>query len=172
MKLFSNNGAVKHGRSARPSVWRQGNSTYEGALVSRCRSEDVPWHEPQPGPLTLGVLLLGYAAVATAGGWMASRGEQRAPAVAVLALGIALVSLALLFPLPGRAPLPTWYLLGQAVAVLTGAMNGGLHRIATWRLPRPAPDDRRGTVQNETSTPMAGRTGNIEIPDRVGGVRS
>ncbi len=95
-----------------------------------------PWHDPQPGTLTLGVMLLGYVAVATAGGWMASRGEERAPAVAALVLGIAWAFLALAFPLPGRAPLPTWYLLGLVVAVLTGAMLGGLRRIATWRLPR------------------------------------
>ncbi|HEV2734937.1 MAG TPA: hypothetical protein VGV85_08850, partial [Longimicrobiaceae bacterium] len=94
-----------------------------------------PWHDPQPGALALGVMLLGYVAVAMAGGWMASRREERAPLVAALAFGIAWAFLALVFPLPGRAPLPTWYLLGMVVAVLTGTMLGGLRRIATWRLP-------------------------------------
>jgi hypothetical protein len=95
-----------------------------------------PWHDPQPGTLTLGVMLLGYVAVGTAGGWMASRREERAPAVAALAFGIAWAILALVFPLPGRAALPTWYLLGLVVAVLTGTLLGGLRRIATWRLPQ------------------------------------
>jgi hypothetical protein len=81
-------------------------------------------------------MLLGYLAVATAGGWMASRREERAPVVAALAPGIAWAILALVVPLPGRAALPTWYLLGLVVAVLTGTMLGGLHRIATWRLPQ------------------------------------
>jgi hypothetical protein len=96
-----------------------------------------PWHDPQPGTLTLGVMLLGYAAVATAGGWMASRREERAPAAAALAFGIAWAMLALAFPLPGRAALPAWYLLGLVVAVLTGTMLGGLRRVATWRLTQP-----------------------------------
>lgn len=95
-----------------------------------------PWHDPQPGTLTLGVMLLGYVAVGTAGGWMASRREDRAPLVAALAFGIGWAFLALAFPLPGRAPLPTWYLLGLVVAVLTGTMLGGLRRVATWRLPQ------------------------------------
>jgi hypothetical protein len=81
-------------------------------------------------------MLLGYLAVATAGGWMASWREDRAPLVAALALGIVWAILALAVPLPGRAPLPTWYLLGLVVAVLTGTMLGGLRRIATWRLPQ------------------------------------
>jgi hypothetical protein len=44
----------------------------------------LPWHDPQPGALTLWGMLLGFTAVATAGGWVASRLEDRAPAVAVL----------------------------------------------------------------------------------------
>ncbi len=107
-------------------------SGVEGLVERMAGPTTFPWHDPQPGTLTLGVLLLGYVAVAAAGGWMVSRGEERAPAVAALALGIAWALLALVFPVPGRAPLPTWYLLGQAVAVLTGAMLGGLRRIATW----------------------------------------
>ncbi|MET0395775.1 MAG: permease prefix domain 2-containing transporter [Longimicrobiaceae bacterium] len=95
-----------------------------------------PWHDPQPGTLSLGVMLLGYAAVGTVGGWMASRREERAPAAAALALGIAWAILALAVPVPGRAALPTWYLLGLVVAVLAGTMLGGLRRIATWRLPQ------------------------------------
>jgi len=95
-----------------------------------------PWHDPQPGTLALGVMLLGYAAVATAGGWTASRCEERAPAVAALAFGIVWAVLALAFPLPGRAALPTWYLLGLVVAVLAGTVLGGLRRVATWRLPQ------------------------------------
>ncbi len=107
------------------------------AVVERMTGPTTfPWHDPQPGTLTLGVMLLGYVAVATAGGWMASRREHRAPAVAALALGVAWAFLALVFPVPSRAPLPTWYLLGQAVAVLTGTMLGGLRRIANWRLPQ------------------------------------
>jgi hypothetical protein len=43
-----------------------------------------PWHDPQPGALALWGMLLGFTAVATAGGWVASRLEDRAPAVAVL----------------------------------------------------------------------------------------
>ena len=85
-----------------------------------------PWHDPRPGTLAVG----------TAGGWMASRREERAPAAAALALGITWAILALVVPVPGRAPLPTWYQLGLVVAVLTGTMLGGLRRIATWRLPR------------------------------------
>lgn len=95
-----------------------------------------PWHDPQPGTLALGVMLLGYVAVAAAGGWMASRREDRAPAAAALAFGIAWAILALVVPVPGRAALPTWYLLGLVVAVLTGTMLGGLRRIATWQLPQ------------------------------------
>lgn len=95
-----------------------------------------PWHDPQPGALTLGLMLLGYVAVAAAGGWMASRREERAPAVAALALGIAWATLVLVIPLPSRAPLPGWYLLAPAVAVLTGTTLGGMCRIATRRLPQ------------------------------------
>jgi hypothetical protein len=108
----------------------------EGVVERMAGPTTFPWHDPQPGTLTLGVMLLGYAAVATAGGWIASRGEERAPLVAALALGIVWTILALVVPLPGRAALPTWYLLGLVVAVLTGTMLGGLRRIATWRLPQ------------------------------------
>ena len=95
-----------------------------------------PWHDPQPGALTLGVMLLGYVAVAIAGGWTASRREERAPAVAALALGVAWAIVTLIFPMPGRAPLAGWYLLGQVVAVVAGTTLGGMWRIATGRLPR------------------------------------
>lgn len=94
----------------------------------------LPWHDPQPDAFWLGAVLLGYFPVVTAGGWMASRREERAPAVSALALGIAWACLALVVPLPGRATLPTWYLLGLPVAVLTGTTLGGLRRIATRRL--------------------------------------
>jgi hypothetical protein len=67
---------------------------------------------------------------------MASLREERAPAVAALAFGIAWATLALALPLPGRAALPAWYLVGLVVAVLTGTVLGGLGRIAAWRLPR------------------------------------
>ncbi|HEX7241866.1 MAG TPA: hypothetical protein VF263_16410, partial [Longimicrobiaceae bacterium] len=109
-------------------------SGVEGLVERMAGPTTFPWHDPQPGTLTLGVMLLCYVVVATAGGWMASWREERAPVVAALAFGIIWASLALVFPAPGRAPLPTWYLLGQAVAVLTGTLLGGLCRIATWRL--------------------------------------
>ena len=95
-----------------------------------------PWHDPHPGALALCVMLLGFAAVATAGGWVASRLDDRAPAVAALALGVAWAAFALVVPLPSRAPLPAWYLLGQAVAVLAGTTLGGMRRIAMRRLPQ------------------------------------
>jgi hypothetical protein len=93
-----------------------------------------PWHDPLPGARALWGMLLGITAVSTAGGWVASRlGEDRAPAVTALALGLAWATVALVAPLPSRAPLPTWYLLGQAAAVLTGTTLGGICRIATRR---------------------------------------
>lgn len=99
----------------------------------------LPWHDPEPGTLSLGGMLLGYIVVASTTGWLASRLEQRAPAVAVIVLSIAWVIVAFIAPLPARAPLPAWYLLGQAVAVAVGSALGGMREIG---MRRPTSADR------------------------------
>lgn len=95
-----------------------------------------PWHDPHPVALALLGLLLAQLGVAGMGGWVAARLDRRAPAVAALTLGVVSATLALLAPLPGRASLPAWYLLGQTVAILAGATLGGMRGIATRWLPR------------------------------------
>ncbi len=92
-----------------------------------------PWHDPHPGALALCGMLIGYSVVATTAGWLASRLEQGAPAVAVLVIGIVWIVIALVAPLPARAALPAWYLLGQAIAVVVGSALGGMRQIASRR---------------------------------------
>ena len=116
------------------SVWGM-LAGVEVAVEGMIGPTTFPWHDPQPAALALWGMLLGFTAVATAGGWVASRLEDRAPAVAALALGLGWAIVVLVAPIPGRASLPAWYLLGQVVAVFTGATLGGMRRIVTRRLP-------------------------------------
>ena len=97
-----------------------------------------PWHDERSGMPTFAAMLLLYVVLGAVAGRVASRLEHRAPAVAALGVGIAWAAFALALPLPARSPLPAWYLLAQAVAVLGGTVLGGLHRIAR----RPCPPAR------------------------------
>lgn len=107
------------------------------AVVERIRGQTtLPWHDPHAGTLALCGLLLGDVAVAATGGWLAAKLEDRSPAVAAAALGVVWAMISVLAPLPLRASLPAWYLLGQTVAVLAGSMLGGVGCIATRQLSR------------------------------------
>jgi hypothetical protein len=94
-------------------------------------STTFPWHDPQPGGLSLGGMLLGYFVVAFSAGWLASALEKRSPVVSVMVFGITASVLTLLVPLPARAPLPAWYLIAQPIAVLMSCTLGGVFRVVT-----------------------------------------
>src|SRR5688572_27945176 len=106
----------------------------ESAVERTAGPTRFPWHDPLPGARAVWGMLLGITAISTAGGWVASRQvRDRANPVTALALCVSWPTVARVAPLPTVTPLPTWFVLGKAGAVLTGTTLGGICRSVTLR---------------------------------------